>query len=38
MEPRKNTKKDKPKILQVGKADKSGKPNTCRACAGSKFC
>ena len=29
---------DSPRIIAISKQDKSSRPNTCRSCAGSKFC
>lgn len=31
-------KDDKPRIVETEKADRGDRPNTCRQCAGSKFC
>lgn len=31
-------KQEEPAILDVEKADRRDRPNTCRQCAGSKFC
>lgn len=34
-----DTKKDdKPRIVESEKAERGDRPNTCRDCAGSKFC
>lgn len=34
-----DTQKDeKPRIVESEKADRGDRPNTCRACADSKFC
>jgi hypothetical protein len=31
-------KDEKPRIVEAEKADRGDRPNTCRACGGSKFC
>jgi len=39
MSPKKTKKQsEKPRIIRSAKGDRGEKPNTCRACAGSKFC